>query len=341
MKILILTLIIIFFNKHCIGEDLFQTSFHNVEFISKDIDDDKIKQINKIKKQSILTILKKTLLEKDYKKISTNISNDTINTFIKNIIINDEKIINNKYISKIKINFEKEKIIDFYRSNKMPYAEYYPKKFLLIIYESDPINENLFTKKNNYYKYINNNLTDFNFFKIPNLDINDRYILKTNDIIERNFENIKNFSNKYDTDEVVIVVSEKNKKIKDYNLLLYSSEESLEKNIQLKNTTFDIVFKILEDETLNLWKQMNSIQNETVNTITCKVSYFNLLELKEIKKKLSNVSSIKKLKIKSLSYKNINYEINYFGNFKILLNLFKLNQLKINKYENLCIVGLL
>ena len=211
---------------------------------------------------------------------------------------------------------------------------------MLIIYEKDSLNENLFTKKNSYYKYFNSH-TDFNLFQIPNLDINDRYILKKGDISDRNFEKIKNFSNKYDSDEIIMVVSEKNKKIKNYNLLLYSAGENSEKNIQLKNTTFDIFFKILEYETLNLWKQMNNIQNETVNTITCKVSYFNLLELKEIKKKLSNVSSIKKLNIKSLSYKNINYEINYFGNFKILFNLFKLNQLKINKYENSCIVRLL
>ena len=51
MKILILTIIIIFFNKYCLAEDLFQTSFHNIEFISKNIDDDKIKKINKIKKK--------------------------------------------------------------------------------------------------------------------------------------------------------------------------------------------------------------------------------------------------------------------------------------------------
>lgn len=340
MKILILTIFIISFNKYCLAESLFQTSFHNVEFISKNIDDDKIKKINKIKKKSILSILKKTLLENDYNEISTNISNDRINTFIKNIIINEEKIINNKYISKIKINFDKKKIIDFYRSNNMPYVEYYPKKFLLIVYEKDPLYKNLFTKKNNYYKYFNNNFTDFNLFKIPNLDINDRYILKKNDISKRNFEKIKNFANKYHSDEVIIVVSEKNKKMKNYNLLLYSTGETSEKNIQLKNTKFDIFFKILENETLNLWKQMNSIQNETVNKINCKVSYFNLLELKEIKKKLINISSIQKLNIKSLSYKNIDYEINYYGDFKILFNLFKLNKLKISKYENSCIIGL-
>ena len=227
MKILILTIFIILLNKYCLAENLFQTSFYNIEFISKNIDDDKIKKINKIKKDSLLSILKKTLLEKNFNEVSNNISDDLINTFIKNIIINDEIIINNKYISKIKINFDKVKLIDFYRSNNLPYIEYYPKKLLLIIYEKDQINENLFTKRNNYYKYFNNNSKDLNLFKIPNLDINDRYILKKKDIIERNYQKIKNFSRKYNSEEIVIVISKKNKKIKDYNLLLYSSGEYL------------------------------------------------------------------------------------------------------------------
>ena len=87
------------------------------------------------------------------KKLINKLSEDLINTFIKNIIINDEKIINNKYISKIKINFDKKKIIDFFRLNKIPYVEYHPKKFLLIIYDENELNNNLFTKNNNYYKY--------------------------------------------------------------------------------------------------------------------------------------------------------------------------------------------
>jgi len=38
---------------------------------------------------------------------------------IKNITINNEIIINNKYASKIKVNFEKKKIINFYRQNNL------------------------------------------------------------------------------------------------------------------------------------------------------------------------------------------------------------------------------
>ena len=55
-------------------------------------------------------------------------------------------------IFKIKINFDK-KIIEFYRKNQLPYVEYYPKRFLLIIYDENELSENLFTKSNNFYSY--------------------------------------------------------------------------------------------------------------------------------------------------------------------------------------------
>ena len=77
-----------------------------------------------------------------------------------------------------------------------------------------------------------------------------------------------------------------------------------------------------------------------MNTIQCKVNYFSMKELKEIRNKLNNVSIIKNLSIKSLSYKYIEYEINYYGNLKILFKIFKLNQLNIKHNENLCTIKL-
>ena len=92
----------------------------------------------------------------------------------------------------------------------------------------------------------------------------------------------------------------------------------------------------LENETLNLWKKLNKIQNKNLNFLNCKINYFNMFELKEIRKNLNNVSIIKNLNIKSLSYKSIEYDIYYYGNLKILFKIFKLNKLKINYNENKC-----
>ncbi len=114
----------------------------------------------------------------------------------------------------------------------------------------------------------------------------------------------------------------------------------MEKKFQFDKNNFDLLFKKLETETLNLWKQTNQIQNNSLNLLTCKVNYFNMLELKEIRNNLNNVSIIKDLEIKKISYKNIEYNIFYYGNLKILNNILNLNKLSINQNEDFCTVKL-
>ena len=116
MKIFILIILLIFFNKNVFSNNIFKTSFYNIEFISENIDDDKIQAINKIKIKSISSILKNALSQENYLDINNQLTDDLINTFIKNIIINDEKIINNKYISKIRVNFDKKKNYRFFKN---------------------------------------------------------------------------------------------------------------------------------------------------------------------------------------------------------------------------------
>ena len=341
MKIFILIFILILFSKNIYSNNIFNTFFYNIEFSSENIEDDKIQAISKIKIKSISSILKNALSEKDYLDISNQLTNDLINTFIKNIIINDEKIINNKYISKIRVNFDKKKIIDFLRLNKLPYVEYHPSNFLLIIYEINELNNNLFTKNNNHYKFFNENKENINLFKIPNLDINDRYILKEEDIIKRDLNKINKFSKKYNSIENIIVIAENDKNKTIYNLIMISNGNILEKKLILNKNEMELFYNKLENETLNLWKQINKIQNETLNFLNCEISYFNIFELKEIRNNLSNVSTINNLNIKKLSYKTITYEIYYFGHNEILFKIFELNKLKINYNEDKCTIRLI
>ena len=340
MKFLTLIIFLIFFNTYCYSNDLFETSFHDIQFTSKNIENTKIIEIKKLKKQSILEIFNNTLNSSDYNKINKNITEDLINTFITNIIINDEKIINDKYFSKIKINFSKKKIIKYFRDNKFSYVDYYPDKFLLIIYEINGINNKLFSNKNIYYKYFIDNLKNNDFFNIPNLDINDRFILKEEHLINRELDKINNFIKKYKSKENVIVIVEKNNNQLNFDLVLYSDGKILEKKLEFKKNELDLFYKFLEDETMNLWKQINQIQNVLLNRLSCKVKYFTMLELKEIRNNLNNISLIKNINIKTLSLKNIEYDIYFYGTLKILLKTLELNKLKINLYENQCIIKL-
>lgn len=340
MKKIIFVIILLFVQKNVYSENLFDTSLFNIEFTSTNIENDKIELIKKIKYESVISIFKKILNEEDYIKINDNLTEDIINTFVKNIVINDEKIINNKYFSNIKINFHKNKIVEFLRFNKLPYVEYHPDKFLLIIYEQEEIGNNLFTRNNNYYKYFISNLKDNNFFKIPNLDINDRFILKEEDLLNRNLFKINKFSKKYNSSENLVVISKINKNKKNYELILYSDGFISEKQFQYNENEMKLFFEILQNETLNLWKKLNQIQNYNINVLNCKIYYFNLLELKEIRKNLNNISAIKNLNIKNLEYKNIEYDIQYYGNIRILFKILELNKLKINYSENSCTIRL-
>lgn len=340
MKNLFLIIIFICISKNSYTNNLFDSSFYDIEFESQNIEDDKINQIKIIKKNSILSILNKTLYKQKYEEVKNYLSEDLINTFIKNIIIEDEKIINDIYKSKIKINFDKNKIVNFYREKNIPYVEYYPKKFLLIIYEENKISNNLFSKNNQYYSYYNDNLKNNKFFKIPKLDINDRFILNKEHLLERNIDKIKNFSDKYNLDETIIVIVKKNNNKVNYDLILYTAGAIFEKKLHLNINKFDFFFKNLEKESISIWKKNNLIQNNYTNFIKCKVSYFSIFELKEIRNYLDNISVIKDLKVKSLSHKNIEYDIYYYGNFQLLTKIFELNKLTINNNKNLCVIKL-
>ncbi len=340
MKKIILIIILLFIQKNVYSNNLFDSNFYNIQFTSNNIEGDRIIEINKIKSRSLLSIFKNILNDKDYINLNNYLTEDLINTFIKNIVIKDEKIINDKYFSNIKINFNKKKIIEFLRLKKFPYVEYHPDNFLLIIYEIEGIQNNFLTKNNNYYKYFNNNLKKNNFFKIPKLDINDRFILNENHIINSDIIKINNFSKKYNSNEILVVISRMNKNKIDYEIILHSNGAILKKKIQLNKNDMKLFFETLQSETLNLWKQINQIQNISINYLHCKVNYFNLLELKEIRNNLKNISVIRNIEIKSLKYKNIEYDIYYYGNSEILIKIFQLNKLKINFSKNSCVIRL-
>ena len=86
---------------------------------------------------------------------------------------------------------------------------------------------------------------------------------------------------------------------------------------------------------------MNQIQNNSLNFLNCDVNYFSILELKEIRNNLNNVSVINNLNLKSLSFKKINYDIYYYGNLQILFKILNLNKLKINYKKDTCVIGLI
>ena len=113
MRIISIFFISFFISSNSLSKDLFETKEYELNFFSNNITKQKDENINKIKTKSFKLILEKILINKNYQIILKDIDVSFVNKFILNIKVNDEKIINNNYYSKIKINFNKNLIIDY------------------------------------------------------------------------------------------------------------------------------------------------------------------------------------------------------------------------------------
>ena len=227
---LFIILFFLFFSNNIFSKNLFETDQKLINFQDSNINNIKDEEIKKIKLKNLNIILKNVLSENDYNKIKREINEDFANSLIKNIIIEDENIINNSYSANIKVNFNKKFIINYLRKKQLSYVEFHPKNFLIIVFEKNDINKNLFFKKNEFYYFLNNKENKFNnFYKIPYFDINDKYILSVEDIEKRNFKNINLVKNKYNSKNIILIEQKK-----------------------VFNTSFLDIFYVAENEFINL-----------------------------------------------------------------------------------------
>ena len=138
---------------------------------------------------------------------------------------------------------------------------------------------------------------------------------------------------------MVVLVDSKNKKVK-YNFLLISDDYIHESNLVFDQQNFENFFKVLEHHSLDMWKKINKIDMENLNIIKCNLKYYNLSELKEIRKNLDNIITLNNIKIRSLSYKKTNYDMYFFGSLNMLQKLFYSNNLNLKNLDKICSIGL-
>lgn len=317
------------------AKNLFDTSYYELKFNSNNVDDDKFNKIDEIKLITLDNLFKNILINEDYLIIRKKLDKNFIDLFIKNIVIDQEKIINNNYFSKVKINYDKFKIIEYLRKKKFSYVENVPSEFLIIIYENNDIEKNLFSKNNTYYRYLIENPKDF--YKIPNMDVNDKFLLNYQDIENKSVNKIKKIVKKYFNIDTIILTSIKNNNSFNHNLYLFSKDQLIKINkLNYSGNDLEYLFKNVKYEILNQWKIENSIQNITVNKITCNIKYFTPKELIEIKKIIQNVSLIEKITLRNIALKVNKYDIYHYGNTEILIKLFEKNRIAIIFKEDEC-----
>ena len=345
MNFFIKLIILLLISKISFTQNLFDTNEYILQFNSQDITLEKINRINEIKIKSFDKIISNILTKEDYLKINTtNIF--FINNFILNIKINNEKIINNNYFSNISINFNKKLIIDYLIDNKISFVDYLPSKFLIIIFEQDNITDNLLSKDNRFYKYLlnnnnNNNLLK-NFFLIPDLDHNDRYIYDKNNFLDDNFIQNNKLNNKYETNYQILLHSTRTNKVY-YNevFLFYNNKKYLIFDNQINKLNYDNLFNQIKINSLNKWKQINKIDTSIVNDLDCKININNISELTYVRNKLQSNLIVKKLNLKTIQFNKNTYQILFFGARSVFIKSLERDRLKLFINDNSCSIKLI
>lgn len=334
----------IIFSYEVFSNNLFETKEYSLKFSSENINLVKEKKINDIKIKSLKSVLFNILNSNDYIKTSSNIDIYFVNNFIKNLTINEEKIINNNYFSKVKINFSKKKIINYLINNKINYVDSHHDKFLILIFEEMGLQKNFLTKKNNFYKYLisSNNEIINKYFVIPNLDYNDRYILNSINFDKDSIVISDKLNNKYDTIYQIAIHSELENNlyyIKTY--LLEKDKKYLIDSRIVKTINYDKFLIEIYTKYVDKWKELNQIDISITTSLFCKVETSNIKELKFIRNSLKSEMIIKNIDLTSIMFNENIYNILYYGSFKFFKKSLLNVRLSLNMKNNECYITLI
>jgi|TARA_B100000959_G_scaffold2637_1_gene2982 hypothetical protein len=259
----------------------------------------------------------------------------TIYSLVESFSIVDEKFIENKYISKFEVEFNKKKLFNYLEKKNISPSIPTEKKLLLIpILINNKKNKILLFSENSFYL----NWNKFNkrhyllSYILPNEDIEDINIIKKNisTIEEYNFDEI---ISKYVIDDyIILILFQKNNS---YNSLI---KINLNNKLIILNKKFDwnenqsiedIIYNLkLEFE--NQWKKLNIINISLKLPITLSVDSKNYNLSSKLEKKLYDLDLVSNYYIDSFTNKKIIYKIIYNSTPDKFINEFRNSNIKLD-----------
>tara|TARA_Y100001970_G_scaffold255690_1_gene332640 strand:+ start:1244 stop:2272 length:1029 start_codon:yes stop_codon:yes gene_type:complete len=337
MRAIVFLFILLLFIKPVSSNEILYSEEYKIEFSSNDITKKKEEIINEIKYDSFRKIITSLITNYEYKKINKTIDIDFINTFVFGIDISEEKINNNTYTSKIKFAYDNSKIIDFFINNNIHFIPYEPERYLIIIFDQKLFSEKILSKDNQFYKFLNDNKLKYKFFNVPNLDINDRYIIKKEDFFLKKINNYDELIDKYKNKNILLIhsITDSNE-VKIFSYVYDYNNFQILDNVTYKKIDYELFFNSLHNKTLDYWKNKNIVNPLLINKINCKINTLNLAELKTIKKIIHQNKMIKQITTNEISYNNSNYELVYFGDLDILVKSLNKDKIHLKFLDNLC-----
>ena len=342
MRVIRYIVIAWFLTNNIFAKDLYYSDEFQIKFQSENIKLKKEEYINRFKHTSFKKLIHSLLTDFEYERVNNIITIDLINNFLFSLNINEEKINNNNYSSKIQLTYDNSKIINYFINNNINFIPYEPEKFLIIIFDQKLFSEKILSKENVFYEYLSLNNLKYEYFVTPNLDINDRYIIKKEDFLSKKIKNYEQLVNKYKYKNILLVHSISNLNSININSYVYKNNNfELIDNIYFSEIDYELFFNNLHNKTVNYWKNNNIVHTSIITNISCRIKTLNLIELIKIKEIIKKNNTIKNINAESISYNNSTYNLLYYGNLNILINSLHKDKLELKSYNDKCSIKII
>ncbi len=290
----------------------------NVEIIEPyGVNFKKNKMIDKAFKSAFNVLIGKILISDDLNEIK-NVNTMLIKSMVESFIITDEQFIENNYLAKINVSFEKKKVLNFlYKKNITPAIPLDKKIIFLPIFINLNSNDLSIYLNNKFYSNWNKFLdkSELLTYMLPSEDLEDYSIIK------KNLENIENYNfekllSKYNNDFIVaIFFYDKN----NFNVLskINFNDKLTISNSEFKGVNPENIEKILgvikklkinyEDS----WKKENLINISIKLPLTILIDSKNLKLIKRFEQELNSSDLVYNYYVESITNNETIYKIIY------------------------------
>ncbi len=297
-------------------------------------------------KEKLIDIAFKTAFEELMLKVNVSynikrtkyINLNIIKSLIDSFSIIDEKFIDNKYIAKFEVDFDKKQVHELLeRNNIFPSIPVEKNVFIIpVLIDSEKNQISLFSENPFYFNW--NSFDENNFllkYILPNEDLDDLNLIK------KNLQNIEDYDfseiiSKYDLKDYIIVIFFNDidklrvvSKIYLNNNLIVSNKIFSEIKNYDNNSLYDLIKELkvfYEDE----WKKINLINTSIKLPVTLSLDSKNYQLIQKFEKKLLNLDLVSNYYIEYFSNDVTIYKIIYNSSPDKFLTEFKIDNFKIN-----------
>ena len=302
----------------------------NVEIIEPySVNFKKNKIIDKAFKSAFNILIAKIVISDDLNEVKY-VNTKLIKSMVDSFTITDEQFIENNYLAKINVSFEKKKVLNFlYKKNITPAIPLDKKIIFLPIYINLNSNDLSIYLNNKFYSNWNKFLDQSQLltYILPSEDLEDYSIIK------KNLENIENYNfrnllSKYNNDFIVAIFFQNNNNLNvlskiNFNDKLTISNSEFE---DFKIENFEQISSIIKDLKINyenFWKKENLINISIKLPLTILADSQDLKLLKRFEQELNNSDLVYNYYVESITNNETIYKIIYNSTPKKFLKNFK------------------